>query len=155
MRKTLLARALAGLVLAPAVSVAAAQSATSVPATPDGAADAQRGGAHEGTARRAAGVHQLDAHQRCTRGPRRTQALGALRILGRGGHGAREAHQAIADGERLAGAHHLGRANAHEDTRGSAGVLHEEALPPHPLRRYEGPEYDEPLAKRLRPLLGE
>jgi hypothetical protein len=35
------------------------------------------------------------------------------------------------------------------------GVLHEEALPPHPLRRYEGPEYDEPLAKRLRPLLGE
>lgn len=34
------------------------------------------------------------------------------------------------------------------------GVLHEEALPPHPLRRYEGPEYEEPLAKMLRPLLG-
>jgi thioredoxin reductase len=34
------------------------------------------------------------------------------------------------------------------------GVLHEDALPPHPLRRYGGPEYEEPLAKRLRPLLG-
>jgi outer membrane receptor protein involved in Fe transport len=40
MRKTLLARALAGLVLAPAVSIAAAQSATPAPASPDGAADA-------------------------------------------------------------------------------------------------------------------
>jgi hypothetical protein len=35
------------------------------------------------------------------------------------------------------------------------GVVHEEALPPHPLRRYEGAEYEEPLAKMLRPLVGE
>jgi thioredoxin reductase len=34
------------------------------------------------------------------------------------------------------------------------GVLHEEAMPAHPLRRYDGPEYTNPLAKLLRPLLG-
>lgn len=32
------------------------------------------------------------------------------------------------------------------------GVLHEEALPAHPLRRYDGPVYDEALEKLLRPL---
>ena len=35
-----------------------------------------------------------------------------------------------------------------------AGVLHEEALPAHPLRRYEGRVYDEALELMLRPLLG-
>ena len=34
------------------------------------------------------------------------------------------------------------------------GVLREEALPPHPLRRYEGRTYLEALEKLLRPLLG-
>jgi thioredoxin reductase len=33
------------------------------------------------------------------------------------------------------------------------GVLHESALPPHPLRRYDGPEYHEAFAAALRPLL--
>ncbi len=35
-----------------------------------------------------------------------------------------------------------------------AGVLHEESLPPHPLRRYEGTAYLDALEKLLRPLLG-
>ncbi len=35
-----------------------------------------------------------------------------------------------------------------------AGVLHEDSLPPHPLRRYDGPPYLEALTKLLRPLLG-
>ena len=34
-----------------------------------------------------------------------------------------------------------------------AGVLHEESLPPHPLRRYEGKPYLDGLEKLLRPLL--
>ena len=34
------------------------------------------------------------------------------------------------------------------------GVLHEEALPPHPLRRYDEASYHESLGKLLRPLLG-
>jgi thioredoxin reductase len=33
------------------------------------------------------------------------------------------------------------------------GVLHEEALAPHPLRRYGGPAYEEALERLLRPLL--
>jgi hypothetical protein len=35
------------------------------------------------------------------------------------------------------------------------GVLHEESLPPHPLRRYEGDTYLESLETLLRPLLGQ
>jgi thioredoxin reductase len=35
-----------------------------------------------------------------------------------------------------------------------AGVLREEALPPHPLRRHDGKPYREGIAKILRPLLG-
>ena len=34
------------------------------------------------------------------------------------------------------------------------GVLHEEALPPHPLRRYSGTTYERELELLLRPLLG-
>ncbi len=34
------------------------------------------------------------------------------------------------------------------------GVLHEEALPPHPLRRYEGKAYLEAFETLVRPLLG-
>jgi thioredoxin reductase len=34
------------------------------------------------------------------------------------------------------------------------GVLREEALPPHPLRRYEGAQYESEIAKLVRPLAG-